>query len=73
MDPEPPQPLWLVQSNLINAVSSLVTAESSQGPVNSNSTSEAAANIFQELIDNLDSVIPEVLSLDIFTLSYMQC
>ncbi|KAJ0089512.1 hypothetical protein Patl1_13724 [Pistacia atlantica] len=60
VDPEPPQPYWLVQSNLINAVSSLVTAESSRGPVDSNRNSEAAANIFQELINNLDAVIPEL-------------
>ncbi|KAJ0030201.1 hypothetical protein Pint_13623 [Pistacia integerrima] len=60
VDPEPPQPYWLVQSNLINAVSSLVTAESSRGPVDSNRNSEAAANIFQELINNLDAVIPEM-------------
>ncbi|XP_031287029.1 E3 ubiquitin-protein ligase AIP2 [Pistacia vera] len=64
VDPEPPQPYWLVQSNLINAVSSLVTAESSRGPVDSNRNSEAAANIFQELINNLDAVIPEILDDD---------
>lgn len=37
-----------------------MTAESSRGPVDSSNTSETAASLFQELINSLDVVIPEV-------------
>lgn len=61
VDPEPSQPQWLLQqSNLMNTVASLMGAESSRGSVENNNTSETAANLFQELINNLDVVIPEV-------------
>lgn len=62
VDPEPPQPQWLVQANLMNAVASLSsTAESSRGLAERINTSETVANLFQELVNNLDDVIPEVL------------
>ncbi|KAJ9168130.1 hypothetical protein P3X46_019692 [Hevea brasiliensis] len=61
VDPEPPQPQWLVQSNLLNSMASLVGAESSGGPVEPNNTAENAANILEELISNLDTIIPEIM------------
>lgn len=60
MDPEPPQPQWLVQSNLMNAFASAATAESSRGLAGNVNTVENAANVLQELINHLDTVIPEV-------------
>lgn len=60
VDPEPPQPQWLVQSNLVNSMASLVGAESSGGLADPNNTAENAANILEELISNLDTIIPEV-------------
>lgn len=62
VDPEPPQPQWLVQANLMNAVASLSSsAESSRGLAERINNSETVANLFQELVNNLDDVIPEVL------------
>ncbi|KAL5850719.1 hypothetical protein ACOSQ3_008767 [Xanthoceras sorbifolium] len=61
VDPEPPQPQWLQQANLMSAVASLVNAESSRGSTESNNTSETAANLLQEFMNNLDIVIPELL------------
>lgn len=73
VDPEPPQPNWLVQANLMNAVASLTsTAESSRGLAESINTSETAANLFQELVNNLDAVIPEVLFSCFTWLSHVQ-
>ncbi|EOY30101.1 RING/U-box superfamily protein [Theobroma cacao] len=61
VDPEPPQPQWLVQSNLMNAFASAATAESSRGLAGNVNTVENAANVLQELINHLDTVIPEIL------------
>ncbi|KAF2285087.1 hypothetical protein GH714_037811 [Hevea brasiliensis] len=55
VDPEPPQPQWLVQPNLMSSMASLLGAESSGAPV------ENAANILEELISNLDTIIPEIM------------
>lgn len=64
MDPEPPQPQWLVQANLLNAAASLSNAESSSssslGPVEQDNSSENATTLLQSLIENLDSVLPPV-------------
>ncbi|GAY37543.1 E3 ubiquitin-protein ligase AIP2 [Citrus sinensis] len=65
VDPEPPQPQWLVQANLMNAVASLSSsAESSRGLAERINNSETVANLFQELVNNLDDVIPEILETD---------
>ncbi|XP_022146054.1 E3 ubiquitin-protein ligase AIP2 [Momordica charantia] len=62
VDPEPPQPQWLVQSNLLSAAAAtLLNAESSQAPAENNNTSENAANILQALIENIDSVVDEFM------------
>lgn len=60
MDPEPPQPEWLVQSNLLNTAATLFAAESSQSP-EENNTSENAASMLQELMSRLGDVLPLVL------------
>lgn len=62
MDPEPPQPQWLVQSNLLTSIAaSLGTAESSfEGLVENNTTQDAAADLFQELLNRIED-IPEVI------------
>jgi E3 ubiquitin-protein ligase AIP2 len=64
VDPEPPQPQWLVQQNLMDAVASLLTADASRpasSPTNSITTAETAVNMLQELVDNIDTMIPEIL------------
>ncbi|KAA8546201.1 hypothetical protein F0562_003060 [Nyssa sinensis] len=65
VDPQPPQPEWLVQSNLLTrAAATLFTAESSQAHIESTNTSESAANIIQELVDSLDNALPLILEND---------
>ncbi|KAL6965675.1 D-lactate dehydrogenase [Sarracenia purpurea var. burkii] len=61
VDPEPPQPQWLVQSNFLTTVATLLAAESSQGPTENNSTPESSANLIQELISSFDNTLPEIL------------
>ncbi|KAK9946791.1 hypothetical protein M0R45_012236 [Rubus argutus] len=61
VDREPPQPEWLVQSNLVASV--LAAAESSgsgrpESETPNNNDSESAASLLQSLIDNLESVMP---------------
>ncbi|XP_010535775.1 PREDICTED: E3 ubiquitin-protein ligase AIP2 [Tarenaya hassleriana] len=63
VDPEPPQPQWLVQQNLMSAFASIVAGESSRGP-GENNDAAATADLMQELINSLDSVIPEILEVD---------
>ncbi|XP_062158878.1 E3 ubiquitin-protein ligase AIP2 [Alnus glutinosa] len=58
VDPEPPQPQWLVHSNLLTTAATLFAAESSQGPAESNNTTENAASLLQDLITSLDDVLP---------------
>lgn len=62
MDPEPPQPQWLVQSNLLTSLAaSLGTSESSfEGLVENNTTQDAAADLFQELLNRIED-IPAVI------------
>ncbi|PON31295.1 hypothetical protein TorRG33x02_358180, partial [Trema orientale] len=59
VDPEPPQPQWLVQSNLLNAAASLLPAESSsQAAVeNGNASDTTASTLIQSLIENLDDIL----------------
>ncbi|XP_059642456.1 E3 ubiquitin-protein ligase AIP2 [Cornus florida] len=61
VDPEPPQPQWLVQSNLLTTAATLFTAQSSQGQDGNSNTSESATNLLQVLIDSLDSDVPLIL------------
>ncbi|XP_073021373.1 E3 ubiquitin-protein ligase AIP2-like [Primulina eburnea] len=63
VDPEPPQPDWLVQSNLLTAAATLLYGESS-AQLGSSNTTEGAVNILQELADRLDNIIPEILDID---------
>lgn len=59
VDREPPQPQWLVQQNLMSAFASIVAGESSNGPTAENTLGDTAS-LMQELINGLDSIIPEV-------------
>ncbi|BAT82415.1 E3 ubiquitin-protein ligase AIP2 [Vigna umbellata] len=58
VDPEPPQPQWLVQSNLLTTAATLFAAESSQASAENGTTQEDAANILQDLINRLEEVVP---------------
>lgn len=61
MDPEPPQPNWLVQSNLLTAAAALLQGESSGEHTGSANSSEAgAANLLHDLVNSLDDILPEV-------------
>jgi len=64
VDPEPPQPQWLVRSNLMTTAATLFAAESSQGTAESNNTTENAASLLQDLITSLDDVLPLILEDD---------
>ncbi|XP_062020406.1 E3 ubiquitin-protein ligase AIP2 [Rosa rugosa] len=55
VDREPPQPQWLVQSNLMASAATLFASESSRS---GRPEPESAANLLQSLIDDLDSVLP---------------
>lgn len=69
VDREPPQPQWLVQQNLMSAFSSIVAGESSSNAADAigNALGETA-NLMQELINGLDSIIPEVVFLLSFSI-----
>lgn len=60
VDPEPPQPQWLVQSNLLSTAATLFAAESSQASAANETTQEDAANMLQDLINRLEEVVPLV-------------
>lgn len=60
VDPEPPQPEWLVQSNLLSAMANLVPATTSEDQTGNSNTSEEAARILQGLVDRLDDIVPMV-------------
>ncbi|OIT25431.1 PREDICTED: E3 ubiquitin-protein ligase AIP2 [Nicotiana attenuata] len=61
VDPEPEQPGWLVQSNLLAAAATLFAGESSEGHLASADASEGARNVLEELVARLDNIIPEIL------------
>lgn len=67
VDPEPPQPNWLVHTNLLTTAATLIAAESSsQGRAendDNNNTSENAAGLLQDLMSRLDDVLPLVVIL----------
>lgn len=58
VDPEPPQPDWLVQTYLPTAAATLFNGESSG--VQTAAAVEDAANLFQELVDRIDNIVPVV-------------
>lgn len=60
VDPEPPQPDWLVQENLLTATATLLHGESSGGEAGTGNTLEGAANLIEELVSRLDDIVPEV-------------
>ncbi|KAJ8750710.1 hypothetical protein K2173_015891 [Erythroxylum novogranatense] len=60
VDPEPPLPPWLVRSNLMSSLSSLME-ESSSNPEYDGVRAERATNLLEELVNNLDDHIPEEL------------
>ncbi|KAK6116857.1 hypothetical protein DH2020_049387 [Rehmannia glutinosa] len=64
VDPEPPQPDWLVRSNLLTAAATLFQAESSDGQIGSTNSEGGAVNLMQELINRLDDIVPEILETD---------
>ncbi|XP_028777379.1 E3 ubiquitin-protein ligase AIP2-like [Neltuma alba] len=62
VDPEPPQPQWLVQSNLLTTAGTLFSAESSQGLAADDPSRENAANMLQDLLNRLEDAVPLMLS-----------
>ncbi|KAJ6924207.1 hypothetical protein NC652_017494 [Populus alba x Populus x berolinensis] len=62
VDPEPPRPHWLVQSNIMNSMAALQEFDSSGRPVDNN-TIETASNLLGELMSNLDDMIPEIMEM----------
>nr|KAJ0186277.1 hypothetical protein LSAT_V11C900475530 [Lactuca sativa] len=54
MDQEPPQPQWLVQSNLMTTLA----ATMSQAETSENNTSDGPTNLPRELMDRLQELIP---------------
>ncbi|KAG6417145.1 hypothetical protein SASPL_119296 [Salvia splendens] len=63
VDREPPQPAWLVQSNLLTAAAALLHGESSaEQQTGSGDTGEGSANLLHELVNSLDDILPEFLT-----------
>lgn len=66
VDTEPPQPQWLVQSNLLATAATLFAAESSRGSAANDTTPEDAANVLEDLMNRLEEVVPLVLIQNLF-------
>ncbi|XP_022981152.1 E3 ubiquitin-protein ligase AIP2 [Cucurbita maxima] len=65
VDPEPPQPQWLVQSNLLTAAAAtLFNAESSQALVDNNNNSENTTDFLQAVIENLENAVDGFMDLE---------
>ncbi|XP_047341407.1 E3 ubiquitin-protein ligase AIP2 [Impatiens glandulifera] len=61
VDPEPPQPDWLIQTNLMTALAaSLTRPVSSEGQQEDPSTSDVTNNLMQQLVESLDNTIPMI-------------
>ncbi|KRH15708.1 hypothetical protein GLYMA_14G105900v4 [Glycine max] len=58
VDPEPPQPQWLVQSNLLTTAATLFAAESSQASEANETTQDDATNMLEDLLNRLEEVVP---------------
>nr|KAJ0195471.1 hypothetical protein LSAT_V11C700365620 [Lactuca sativa] len=56
VDQEPPQPQWLVQSNLMTALA----ATMSQAETSENNTSDGPTNLPRELMDRLQELMPNI-------------
>ena len=71
VDREPPQPAWLVQSNLLTAAAALLHGESSaEQQTGSGDTGEDSANLLHQLVNSLDDILPEVSSFFFFLNKY---
>lgn len=69
VDMEPPQPQWLVQTNLLNAAATLLASESSSRAAAENEdASQSAANLIQSLIQNVDDLLIPVVPYHFFFL-----
>ncbi|KAL8499343.1 hypothetical protein ACS0TY_022358 [Phlomoides rotata] len=66
VDAEPPQPDWLVQSNLLTAAATLFQAQgdSSGEQMGSTDSVDGTASLLQHFVDSLDSMLPEILDTD---------
>ncbi|KAH6774271.1 RING/U-box superfamily protein [Perilla frutescens var. hirtella] len=64
VDPEPDQPEWLVRSNLLAAAAAMLEGESSGDRMESANSGESASSLLQELVNNLDDILPEIMSRD---------
>ncbi|XP_051151103.1 E3 ubiquitin-protein ligase AIP2 [Andrographis paniculata] len=64
VDPEPPQPNWMLQSNLLTAAATLLHGESSGLHAEDGNTREHAVSALQELFNRLDDIVPEILDDD---------
>lgn len=62
VDQEPPQPDWLVRSNLLTAAATLFQAQgdSSGEQIGNTNSVEGAASLLHELVNSLDNILPEV-------------
>ncbi|KAJ1430149.1 Zinc finger, RING-type [Sesbania bispinosa] len=61
VDPEPAQPQWLVQSNLLATAATLFAAESSHGSAANGTTPEDASNVLEDLMNRLEEVVPLIV------------
>ncbi|CAH9099654.1 unnamed protein product [Cuscuta europaea] len=61
VDPEPPQPDWLVMSNLLSAAATLSAGQFSEEHAGSNNPSDGATDLLQQLADRLDDIVPLIL------------
>ncbi|EPS68837.1 hypothetical protein M569_05930, partial [Genlisea aurea] len=66
VDPEPPQPDWLLRSNLLTAAANLFQGEASGGQIPPDSTVsvEGSTDLIQELLTRFDAIVPEFLDVD---------
>ncbi|GFP81471.1 E3 ubiquitin-protein ligase aip2, partial [Phtheirospermum japonicum] len=64
VDPEPPQPSWLVQSNLLTAAATLYQGESSEEQNGNTDSGGGSVNLLRDLIDRLDEIVPEIIDMD---------
>lgn len=58
VDPEPAQPAWLAQSDLMTTFIALAEAETSQRETDDGNMSENASALMQQLIENFSTVVP---------------
>ncbi|CAN1337825.1 E3 ubiquitin-protein ligase AIP2 [Linum perenne] len=63
VDTEPPQPQWLVQQNLMSSMASILEGHSSGASVavNTPERDTEASTLLEQLITNLNDIIPEIM------------